>query len=107
MKEIIIRVGAVSAELTRAASAMILGEYSGYFLTEGFGGYTFADGRTKEESAISWHIGTNAKDSARLEFIYHFARAYCSAGNQESVYFQDSDGVPYLVFADGHITPIE
>lgn len=107
MKEIIIRVGAVSAELTRAASAMILGEFGGFFVVEGFGAYTFQDGRTECAPSIAWHIGTAAKDSARFEFLSRFAMEYCKAGNQESVYMLDSDGAAYLAFASGKIEPLE
>lgn len=102
-REIVIRAAFVSDELTRAASAMILAEYGGYFRADGFGGYTFADGRTIEESAIAWHIATAKTDYEILEFIIQFARQYCRAGAQESVYFLDSDGIAYLAEADGHI----
>lgn len=106
-KEIILRASIVSAELTRAASGMILNEFGGFYATEGAGGYTFADGRKETAPAMAWHIGTAAKDSERFEKVSAFARAYCEAGNQESIYFLDSDGASYLVKADGRINPLD
>ncbi len=107
--EIVIRAAAVSSELTRAASTMILNEFGGYFRADGFGGHIFADGRTIEieESAIAWHIGTAAKDSARFDFLARFARSYCNLGNQESVYMLDVDGTAYLADAGGNIRPLD
>jgi len=105
-REIIIRASIVSAELTRLASGMILNEFGGFFATEGAGGYTFADGRPEIAPAMAWHIGTAAKDSERFERVSAFARAYCEAGDQESIYLLDSDGAAYLVNADGRITPL-
>jgi hypothetical protein len=106
-KEIILRAATVSAELTRAASGMILNEFGGFYLTAGIGGYVFADGQTETAPAQAWHIGTAAKDSERLEKVSAFARAYCEAGVQESIYFLDSDGAAYLVMADGRINPLD
>ena len=106
-KEIVIRAAFVSDELTRAASAMILAEYGGYFRTEGQGGYTFADGAAEECRAIEWRIGTDSKDSARLDFLAQFAAEYCRAGDQESVYMVDSDGAVYLAFSTDRIVPLE
>lgn len=106
MQEIILRVATVSPELTRAASAMILGEYGGFFMAEGFGAYTFADGRTECAPSIAWHIGTTAKDSTRFKFLSRFAMEYCKAGNQESVYMADTDGAAYLAYASGKIEPL-
>ena len=106
-KEIIIRAAFVSDELTRAASAMILAEYGGYFRAAGQGGYTFADGQAEECAAIEWRIGTDSKDSARLEFLARFAAEYCKAGDQESVYMADIDGAVYLAFGNDRIVPLE
>jgi hypothetical protein len=106
-KEIILRASIVSDELTRAASAMIAGEFGGFYATQGAGAYRFADGRTETTRAIAWHIGTAAKDSARFEFVARFAAEYCKAGAQESVYFLDSDGAAYLAMASGRIAPLE
>lgn len=117
-REFILRASIVSADLTRAASAMILSEFSGFYATEGAGGYTFEDGRKETAPAMAWHIGTAAKDSERFAFVARFACFYCKAGfveiggiacmggNQESIYFLDSDGAVYLVFSDGRINPI-
>ena len=106
-REFILRASIVSADLTRAASAMILSEFSGFYVTEGAGGYTFEDGRKEPAPAMAWHVGTAAKDSERFAFVARFARLYCHAGNQESIYFLDSDGAAYLVFLDGRINPLD
>ncbi len=99
--EIVIRVAAVSPELTAAASAMIVQKFDGYYRTEGFGWYAF-----DEVPATEWHIATTAKDSERFEFMSAFAAAYCKAGNQESVYMLDIDGSAYLVQSSGRIDPV-
>ncbi len=104
-QEITIRASIVSDELTRAAADYILGAFGGFFATEGAGGYTFADGRTETAPAIAWQIGTAAKDSERFAAVSAFARLYCAAGAQESIYLLDG-GAAYLVFADGRISPI-
>ncbi len=104
--EVTIRAAFVSPELTRAASTMILNEFGGYFRADGFGGHSYADGRTTEESAIAWHIGTDAKDSARFDFLARFALSYCKLGKQESVYMLDVDGAAYLADAGGNIRPL-
>lgn len=106
-KEIIIRASSVSPELTGAACVYLLREFGGFFMAAGIGGYTFEDGRVETAPAISWHIGTGAKDSERLARVSEFAKYYCGAGEQESVYFLDSDGAAYLVFADGHFSPLD
>lgn len=106
-REIILRASIVSAELTRAASEYLLSEFGGFYATEGAGGYTFADGRKEFAPAMAWHIGTAAKDSERFARVSAFARLYCAAGNQESIYFLDSDGAAYLVAADGRINPLD
>ena len=105
-KEIILRAAIVSDKLTRAASRMILNEFGGFYATEGAGGYTFADGQKEIVPSIAWHIGTAVKDSERFEKVSAFARAYCEAGNQESIYFLDSDGAAYLVDVGGRIAPL-
>jgi hypothetical protein len=106
-REIILRASIVSDELTRAASEYLLNEFGRFYATEGAGGYMFADGRKEAAPAIAWHIGTAAKDSERFARVSAFARLYCSAGAQESIYFLDSDGAAYLVAADGRIAPID
>ena len=105
-REIIIRASIVSDDLTRAASAYLLREFGGFYATGGAGGYTFADGRMETAQSIAWHIGTAAKDSERFARVSAFARLYCHAGAQESVYFLDSDGAAYLATADGRINSI-
>ncbi len=105
-REIILRASIVSDELTRAASAYLLSEFGGFYATGGAGGYTFADGRTETVQSIAWHVGTAAKDSERFARVSAFARLYCHAGAQESIYFLDADGAAYLADADGRIAPI-
>jgi hypothetical protein len=105
-REIVLRASIVSDELTRAASEYMLGAFGGFYATEGAGGYTFADGRTETARAISWHIGTAAKDSERLANVSAFAKLYCAAGKQESIYLLDADGLAYLVYSDGRIVPL-
>jgi len=105
-REIIIRAAFVSPEATRAASNMIMQEFGGYFRVDGSGGYTFWGGHTKEQGAVSWHIGTSAKDSERFEFLARFAKDYCERGGQESVYMVDVDGAVYFAYADGAINPL-
>ena len=105
-REIILRASIVSDDLTRAASTYLLEEFGGFYSTEGIGGYTFADGSIGTTPAVSWYIGTAAKDSERLARVSAFARLYCGAGKQESVYFLDSDGAAYLVSAKGRIDPL-
>ena len=106
-REIVIRASIVSDELTRAASEMILESFGGFYATSGAGAYTFKDGRTEIALALAWHIGTAAKDSERFARVSAFARLYCAAGEQESIYFLDSDGAAYLVAADGRIAPVD
>ena len=106
-KEIILRASTVSAELTRAASDYLLNAFGGFYVTEGMGGYTFADGQTEIAPAMAWHIGTTAKDSERFAAVSAFARLYCKAGEQENVYFLDSDGHAYLALADGGLAPLD
>ena len=105
-KEITIRASIFSDELTRAASLYLLGAFGGFYATEGDGGYKFMNGQTEMTRAVSWQIGTAAKDSERFAHVSAFARLYCSAGSQESIYFLDSDGAVYLVNANGRIDPI-
>ncbi len=105
-REIVLRASIVSDDLTRAASDYLAGAFGGFYATEGAGAYTFADGRQETTRAMSWHIGTAAKDSERLGHVSAFARLYCEAGAQESVYFLDSDGAAYLAYSDGRIAPL-
>lgn len=104
-KEIKISAATVSPELTAAASGMIVSLFGGYFRVNGFGGYTFADGRTIEESATVWNIAAAESVNVRRAVSW-FARAYCKAGNQESVYFADESGLAYLADADGRLNAI-
>ncbi len=108
-REFILRASIISDDLTRAACEMILSSFGGFYATEGAGGYTFQNsgGAFSEIApAISWHIGTAAKDSERFEFVSRFAATYCRAGNQESIYFLDIDGSACLVDSAGHFAPI-
>ena len=105
-KEIVIRAGKFSDGLTRAASQMILDNFGGFFAVNGVGGFVEPNGESIIQDSISWHIGTIAKDSTRFEFLSSFAREYCRAGNQDSVYMRDIDGVSYLAFSDGKIRAI-
>lgn len=105
-KEIVIRAASVSPELTRAASEYLLDWFSGYFRVDGFGGHTMADGSTIEESAIAWHIATADHRIDVLFKVSAFARLYCAAGNQESIYFATADGVAHIVTADGTVSPL-
>lgn len=104
-REIRIAAAIVSTGLTRRASSLILNTFGGYFRIDGQGGYTFADGQTIEESAISWLIGTSRDPAAVRRFMAAFGVVYCGEGNQESVYFTDG-GHAYLVGKDGHIRDI-
>lgn len=105
-KEIIIRAAFVSPELTRQASNIIMRNFGGYFRVDGSGGYTFKDGRTEEQGAVSWYIGTAAKDLERFSFLSAFATFYCEYGAQESVYMADVDGAVYFAYADGRLKPL-
>jgi len=107
-KEIVIRVAAVSPELTAAASEMICRKFGGAFRTDGFGCRVLKSLQAViEVPSVAWQIGTAAKDSERYEFISAFAAAYCKAGNQEAIYFLDSDGLAYSVLANGRIDPLD
>lgn len=106
-KEILIRAATVSPELTRAASAMILEQFGGYFRTDGTGGYTFYDGQMIEEPSIEWRIRTTAKDLEIYTFFSQFAESYCHAGNQQSVYMEDAEGCAYLGYSNGAFTLLE
>ncbi len=105
-KEIIIRAASVSPELTRAASGYLLSEFGGYWRTDGFGGHTMADGSTIEESAIAWHIAT-AETGIKIRIMMAaFARLYCAAGKQESIYFRAANGEACLINARGQFIPL-
>lgn len=104
--EMILRVAFVSDELTQAASEVIARTFGGFFLARGQGGYVNGAGTMDLEDSIAWHIGTNAKDSTRLEFLIDFARSYCKLGDQESVYCRDTDGTLYLGYVDGTLATI-
>lgn len=105
-REITISVAAVSPELTTAAGNLILRKFGGYFRATGFGGYTYADGRTIEESSVQWRIATAESAAIIRRFISIFACAYCAAGNQESVYFADVDGSAFLADSAGILSPL-
>ncbi len=104
--EFSINVAEVRDSLTKAADAMILRRFNGFFRYHGVGGYLFKNRlETITESSIRWTIATRLSAEDIGNFMCEFSRAYCHLGDQESVYFS-IDGLAYLVNSDGEINEL-
>ncbi len=101
-KEFTITAAYVSDRVNDRAGRKILAWFSGYTRHDHlFGGYTFIDGEKIEEPAVSWVIATGESMSTILTFASEFAKRYNRIGEQESIYFKDTDGDCFFVYADG------
>lgn len=109
VKEIRITVAAVSPELTESASRLLLHMFGGYYRTDGQGAFTFPDGRTVQESSVSWLIAVDSHNpDAAINMVRVFARGYCAAGAQECIYFTSVGGSVFFVDGNGIFNrPIE
>ena len=94
--EIVLGFAFVSPELTKCAETWIAAKFGAFFRMDGIGHY---DGES--ECAFRYIIGTSIPTNVLWQIVADFAVNYCKAGAQESVYFVDKKGAPYLVFANG------
>lgn len=94
--EIIIGLGYVSPELTGAAESWLCAKFGAFFRIDGIGAYN-----GKPEISARYVIGTSEPSNILWQIIVDFAMNYCKAGAQESVYFVDKKGKPWLIFANG------
>lgn len=107
-REFSLRVSHVSDSVTAAARCQILGTFPGFFQIIGQGVYTFEDGTLAAEESVEFRVATSgvAWESV-LTFVADFARSYCYAGRQETVYFLAPSGRAYLVNGAGQFLPLD
>lgn len=94
--EIVIGLGYVSPELTKAAETWICAKFGAFFRIDGIGAY-----EGKPEVSARYVIGTSEPSNILWQIVADFAVNYCKAGAQDSVYFVDKKGKPWLIFANG------
>ena len=94
--EIVIGLGYVSPELTGAAETWLSAKFGSWFRYDGIGAY-----KGETQVALRYVIGTSEPSNLLWPIIADFAQHYCQAGAQESIYFVDKKGIPYLVFETG------
>ena len=83
------------------AQISFLESFGGFTLVRGTGAYTFNCGATCIEENAIFTIGTGKGSDANLNIVTEFAKYYCNIASQESIYYKDSDGDTWLVFASG------
>ncbi len=100
-KEIAITVAIPDRACFYFATKALANYFGGYTLTHGVGAYTFNNGDTITEDCATFTIGTGKGSESNLDIVTKFARFYCTFASQESVYYRDSDGFTWLIFASG------
>ncbi len=107
-REFTITAAFVSDRVTKQAGKKLLEWFSGYTRHDHlFGGYTYVNGDIIEEPAVSWVIATGRNRWPLETLVAEFAKMYNLIGEQESIYFKDTDGECYFVYADGRFKEVK